>query len=347
MNSTIKDFEKVFSRPAYVQIDLTNNCNLDCKYCYNKANKLKGKELSNKEYELIVNKIVSEVTPLSVIFSGGEPLLKIDLFFHLASILKKNNIRVQLNTNGLLITPEIAKKFRDLDLDGISINIDSLKKQDQMRGGINLIDKTLKNLQTLKENFNKQKISISCVVTKLNFKEIEEIANYVKKNEFKELHFLDMVPSSEESKEIILSKDEWLEFFKIYKKIKQLGIKLKLNHALLFMKEFENEVRIPFCMAGRFKMVIAANGQIIPCNYFKEEEFVCGNALKDNILDVWRNSEVMKKFRYFEPSDSKCTSCRNVGLCTGGCRAFAKYLLKDPFLGDPYCTIYNLKDAIQ
>jgi len=345
MGLNINDFEKVFSRPAYIQIDLTNDCNLNCQYCYNKANTLSGKQLSDKEHEIITKKVISELTPLAVTFSGGEPLLKAKLFLHLASLLKKGDIQVHLNTNGLLITRALAKEFKKISLDGININIDSLSKQDQIRGGNNLLAKTLENLQILKEEFDSKRVSISCVVTKLNYKDIMAIAEYVKENNFRELHFLDMVPSSEEAKKILLSKEEWLEFFETYKKIKELGIKLRLNHALLFMREFDDKVKIPFCMAGRFRMVIAATGQIVPCNYFKEEQFVCGNALKDNLLTVWRESEVMKKFRYFNPTDKKCVNCKNVGLCTGGCRAFAKYMCGDPFVGDPYCTIYDLKNA--
>jgi len=306
---------------------------------------LPGKELTDSEYHLVVDKIISELTPLSVTFSGGEPLLKLNLLLELAFKLKKNNIQVHLNTNGLLITEGVAKKFKELKLDGININIDSLKKQDELRGGNKLLEKTLRVLQILKRDFNSKKISISCVVTKLNYKEVLDLARYVKENNFLELHFLDMVPSNESAKKILLSREEWLEFFEIYKKIRELNIKIRPNHAMLFMEEFEEKVKIPFCMAGRFRMIITATGQIVPCNYFKEKEFVCGNAIQDNLLDVWRNSPILKKFRYFYPKDIQCVNCENVALCTGGCRAFSKFMCGNPFKGDPYCLDYNLKNA--
>ena len=67
----VQDFEKIFSRPAYIQFDLTNECNLNCKYCYNKSNTLNGNQLTDEEYELITNKIISELTPIAITFSGG------------------------------------------------------------------------------------------------------------------------------------------------------------------------------------------------------------------------------------------------------------------------------------
>lgn len=337
-------FERLFIRPIQVQVDLTNLCNLNCVYCYNKENSLKGKELSDKELSVVISKIIKELNPLYVSFSGGEPLLRKDCLFRLSKKLKENGIQVHLNTNSLLITEEIAKLLNELKIDKININIDSFKKQDSMRGGEKLIDKTLNSLNILKKYFPKEKISIASVITKLNYSDLLEIAEYVKREGFMEIHLLDMIPCEQSSKKLFLSKEEWNQFYDIYRKIKEMGIKIKPNHALLFLKEFEEYVKIPFCMAGRFKMVITADGKIVPCDYFKKSKFVCGNALNDNLLDVWQNSYIMNKFRYFIPKENKCQKCKLVNLCTGGCRAMSLHILGDAFKADPYCLIYDLKN---
>jgi len=337
-------FEKLFLRPAQVQVDLTNRCNLNCVYCYNKENSLDGEELSDEEFNIIISKIIKELNPVYVSFSGGEPLLRKNLFFELSERLKKNNIEVHLNTNSLLITEEIAKKLKELNIDKININIDSLEKQDSMRGGEKLIEKTINSLNILKKYFPKEKISIACVITKMNYKDLLNIAEYVKEQGFMEIHLLDMIPCEQNSKKFFLSKEEWNDFYEIYKKIKEMGVKIKPNHALLFLKEFEEHVKVPFCMAGRLKMVLTADGKVVPCNYFKKSEFVCGDALKDNLLDIWKNSPIMNKFRYFIPSEDKCQECKLINLCTGGCRAMSLHLLGDAFMADPYCLVYNLKN---
>ena len=338
------NFEKIFERPYHVQVDLTNKCNLNCVYCYNKKNSLGKKDLSDKKYKLLIKKIIKELNPVYVSFSGGEPLLKANLFFELARELKKKNIKVHLNTNSLLLTEKIAKELNKIRVDKVNINIDSFNSQDKLRGGKKLIEKTLKSIDTLKQNFPKEKISIACVITNLNYKDILEIAKYVKKQGFMEIHLLDMIPCEPCAKKLFLTKEQWKEFYKTYKKIKRMGIKINPNHALLFLKEFEKYVKIPFCMAGRLKMVISANGKIIPCNYFRTKKFVCGNALKGNLLEKWQNSPILKTFRYFLPKEEKCQKCKLINLCTGGCRAMSFFIEGDLFKADPYCLKYNLKD---
>jgi radical SAM protein with 4Fe4S-binding SPASM domain len=344
-NSQFNKFKKLFIRPAIVQIDLTNKCNLNCFYCYNKSNSLKFKEQSDEDLINTTKKVITQLNPLTVVFSGGEPLLRKEILFKLSKMLKENGINIHLNTNSLLIDENIAKELSNLGIAKISINIDSLKIQDNIRGGVNLLDKAMKSLEILEKYFPKNRISISCVVNALNYREIVEIAKFVKKSGYGEIHLLDMIPCNESQKKLLLSREQWLEFFSLYREIQKLGIKILPNHALLFLDEFQEKVKVPFCMAARFKMVITADGKIVPCNYFKEEKFVCGDALKDDLLKVWQDSEIMKKFRYFNPEEKICKKCENVSLCTGGCRAFARMLLGDPFRGDPYCVLYDLKNA--
>lgn len=346
-SKVFKKFEKLFVRPGSVQVDLTNRCNLNCIYCYNRANLLDSnrKELSDKEWEFVVAKIIKQLNPLTVTFSGGEPFLRFRLMLKLAKKLKENDIYVHINTNGLLIDADKAKALKKFDIDQLNINIDSFKKQDFLRGGKRLIPKLSKSLKNLKKYFYSQGISISCVVNKLNYREILDIADFVRVNDFKEIHFLDMIPCMATDKNFLLSKKEWLEFFELCKKVKDMDIQIRPNHALLFLAEFKKIVKFPFCMAGRFKMVITASGQIVPCNYFKKKEFLCGNVLKDDLLKVWKNSPIMKKFRYFIPKEKKCQNCEFFKLCTGGCRALALTILGDAFKADPYCLLYNLKNA--
>ncbi|MFA5126112.1 MAG: radical SAM protein [archaeon] len=336
-------FEKVYERPITVQLDLTNGCNLDCFYCYNKQNTIKGKELSDKEYKKVVLKIIKQLNPISITFSGGEPLTRPKLLFKLAKMFSDNDIEIFLNTNGLLITDEIAKNINSVKFELVSINIDSLKKQDDIRNGKNLIKKTIKSLETLSKHYPQNRISISCVVSKMNYKDLLPIAEFVKKNGYRNIHLLDMIPCDESAKKLMLNKEEWEYFYKKYMEIEAMNIKITPNHALLFLSGMEKQLRAPFCMGGKFKMVITANGKIVPCNYFKKEEYICGDTIKDNLLDVWQNAPIMKKFRYFEPVEKKCQQCTMKRLCKGGCRALSDHLLGDPFKADPYCTVYGLK----
>lgn len=343
----LKKFDDLFSRPAVVQIDLTNSCNLRCFYCYEVGNKTKGRELRDKEVMYIITKVVEELDPVFISFSGGEPFMRKKLLFKLLEYLLKKDVDVIVNTNGTLLSKEDIRKLKELEVFKININLEAMNPEihDKIRGVRGSFSRVMKTLRMISEEGLSERTSIATVINKLNLNEIPKIARFVKEKDFMEYHLLDMIPVTKESKKYMLEKEDWIYFVKkVYPKILRENINIRPNHALLFLLNFKN-VRIPFCMAGRLKMVITANGYVVPCNYFKERDYIVGNALKDNLLDIWRNSKILRCFRYYIPSS--CLNCSHKMKCAGGCRALSKVLLGDPSLPDPYCSRYSLQSEAQ
>lgn len=346
MDTILHDFSYYFSRPANVQIDVTDECNLACVYCYNFANQVsRGEALNDIEFENVIEKIIEELNPVTVTFSGGEPFLRKDILFRSIKMLNEKDIEVQINTNALLIDQHISRELAGCEIKTVSVNIESLEpsEYDTIRGAQGSFFKLKNSLELLKKAVGNRKISIATVVNKMNHQSLLDIARYVKSNDFFEYHLLDMIPTNEESQKLILSKDEWRIFYKTYLEIVKLGIRIKPNHALLFLNEFSQDTVFPFCMAGRLKMVICANGDIVPCNYFKTPEYVCGNAVRDNLLEVWESSACMTKFRYSLKGYESCYSCEHFRRCAGGCKALSYFFYSRPFSPDPYCKTYKIK----
>jgi radical SAM protein with 4Fe4S-binding SPASM domain len=341
-----------FSRPAIVRLDLTNRCNIDCRYCYNKANAfLERKEMSDAEFEAVVRKIIQELDPCGVSFTGGEPLLRKNLLIKCTSLLKENNIDVGMNTNGLLLDDQTIVDLKNAGMDAIAVNIESLSdnKHDFLRGEEGALEKTLYNLSEVKKLWDPQKVTISVVVNKKNVEDLVELAVFVKKNGFGSLRLIDMVPTSNNDKKLLLTRDDWLRFYSTYRELENMQLKIVPNHALLFLSDFiernRADTKLPFCVAGRLLMSICADGTIVPCDFFKDADYICGNALKDNLLSVWQNSVILKKFRESVEGNERyvdCVSCKNLESCNGGCKAFANSISSNPFSPDPYCKIYEL-----
>jgi AdoMet-dependent heme synthase len=342
----IHNFFFYFQRPTQVQIDITNKCNLKCIYCYNYSNEFLKEELSNDNFRIVVDKVITQLNPVFVSFSGGEPFTRKELLFESIDKIKKNNIGVHINTNALLITREDAEKLKELKVDKININIESNnpKSHDTLRGLKGAYELLQEKLEILKETVGPEKISLAVVVTKKNIDDLFTLAQKVKKEGFMELHLLDMIPTDKNDTEYLPSKEDWKKFYANFKDILDLGINIKPNHALLFMEHFKKKTVLPFCMAGRLKMVICANGNVVPCNYFKDKEFLCGNALQENLLEIWQDSEVMVKFRYSMDGYESCAGCDFVEKCAGGCKALAKGFGHDPFFPDPYCKEYGFSN---
>jgi len=304
--------------------------------------------MSDSEVCSVVDKIIRELNPLYVTFSGGEPFIRKKLLFSCIKKLKAQGIAVHINTNGLLIDEKSAKTLHTLQVDKVNINLESLdkKKHDFLRGKDGAFSQLISNIALLKKYVGSNHISIATVVTRENIDSLLDIARFVKEQRFMEFHLLDMIPTNANERRFMPSKEDWLRFYKIFQDILALNIPIKPNHALLFMEHFKKKnIPIPFCMAGRLKMVICADGTIVPCDFFKSKSFVCGNAIKDNLLTVWQKSPVMNKFRYSLEGYESCQSCGAFSKCGGGCKALSYGFYGNAFMPDPYCKSYGFRYA--
>ncbi|MBL7112432.1 MAG: radical SAM protein [Bacteroidales bacterium] len=91
------------------------------------------------------------------------------------------------------------------------------------------------------------------------------------------------------------------------------------------------------CVAADRILAISPSGDMYPCSQLVSPEMKAGNIITDDLQDVWDNSGIMKKYRYFRNGrntmDSWCGICTRKDTC-GGCRVFAH---NPPRGGDPGC----------
>jgi len=111
----------------------TNNCNMYCDHCYRDAGVRSSEELTTKEAEALIEEIVKAGFEI-MIFSGGEPLMREDIF-HLIGYAKKLGLRPVMGTNGTLINSDVAQRLKDIGVMGVGISLDSMEiaKHDQLR----------------------------------------------------------------------------------------------------------------------------------------------------------------------------------------------------------------------
>src|SRR5215207_10916555 len=121
-------------RPIVVW-NLTRTCNLKCVHCYtaSESKKYPG-EVTTEQAKATLDDLANFKVP-AVLFSGGEPLVRPDLF-ELAAYARSLGLHVVLSTNGTLITKEVAQKLKDLEFAYVGISLDSAipKIHDEFRG---------------------------------------------------------------------------------------------------------------------------------------------------------------------------------------------------------------------
>ena len=134
--------------PFLVVWDFTHACNLNCKHCYQRAGRPLSDELTTEEAKRLIKEL-ADADVVALAFSGGEPLMRPD-FYELAAYARSLGIYVALATNGTLITKEVAKRLKKLDI-YVEISLDgaSAKTHDEFRGVPGMFDKTINGIKKL------------------------------------------------------------------------------------------------------------------------------------------------------------------------------------------------------
>ena len=99
-------------------IELTQKCNLNCIYCYSKHKNINRGIYGNLENAKAVT-----------ISQYGEPLMDLEGVKKGIEFCKNIGLRVDLQTNGVLLNEEIIKEFKDLGLDLIMISLSSFNRE--------------------------------------------------------------------------------------------------------------------------------------------------------------------------------------------------------------------------
>ena len=171
-SSEIKQPMDGIPRPVVVW-NCTRQCNLHCIHCYASAGSQKAsEEMSTEAGKTFIRDLADFGVPV-LLFSGGEPLLREDLF-ELVSLARGRGIRLALSTNGTLITEAIASKFSHLGFAEVGISLDGIGvSNDRFRGKNGVYQDALNGIRNCITAG--LRVSLRLTVTRFNYKEIPAI----------------------------------------------------------------------------------------------------------------------------------------------------------------------------
>ena len=159
--------------PFLIVWDITYACNLKCKHCYANAGKKLENELTTEEAKKVIDILDKASVPV-ISFSGGEPLIRPDIF-ELTRYAADKGIYVAVATNGTLITKEKAKEMKKAGIQFTQISLDgaTAKTHDTFRGIDGVFEKTIKGIKNaVDEGFF---VNIATTAIKNNYQEIPKI----------------------------------------------------------------------------------------------------------------------------------------------------------------------------
>ena len=138
-------------RQPIVVWNITRACNLKCVHCYNDSGAGTARdELSTEEAKIVLDDLAQFGVP-SVLFSGGEPLMRPDLF-ELIGYAGERGVRTVISTNGTLITADVAKKIKQHGVSYVGISLDGVGEvNDKFRGVPGAFDRAVQGIKNCRD----------------------------------------------------------------------------------------------------------------------------------------------------------------------------------------------------
>ncbi len=316
--------------PLYVNFEVTNNCNLKCKFCY--AGERKAENFYSLEHHKEILDRLREADVFEVNFFGGEPTLYPylkELFEYAYDI----GLFTGIVSNCYNISEKIIDVIKETDSGiGISIHSCNPEKHDSIVQVKGAWFKTIESLKKIREKGIP--VTLNFTAIKSNYREIYEyIKFFVEKFDVQNIAVNRFFESGSGKKynDLALSKSDIKELAELMKKASQ-DFKVNISFAdmvplCVLGKEYKDLVHK--CNAGFSFCAITPNGDVKIC---PTTEMVVGNIFKESLTEIW-NSETLKEFRKFDWLCDKCKKCPYFKDCEGGC------YFSDPRTND---RIYNV-----
>jgi AdoMet-dependent heme synthase len=349
--------------PLVMSWNVTRECNMKCSHCYiNATDKKLQNELTTKEAKNLMDQIYEVSAPL-LILSGGEPLLRPDIF-ELIRYGSKKGLKMGLGSNGSLIDDTVAKSLKEAGIATVSISLDSNipAQHDEFRGVVGAWEKAVEACKSLRKN--NVLVQVNTTLTQQNYNQIDDIMSLAENIGVENFHLFFLVPTGRGTKITDISPEKYEEMITTtFAKTANHKLNVRPSCAPQFMRIAKGmglDMRqwIRGCISGLYYCRIYPNGDVTPCPYLPIK---LGNIREKSFKEIWFNSKVFQDLREPNSLKGKCGICEYRSLC-GGCRARAYGLsndfidycgdlhepaeLKSDYLTeDPWCVYQPKKDA--
>lgn len=352
------------ARRPIVVWNVTRTCNLKCIHCYTDSDSINYQgELSTEEARLML-KDLGEFKVPAVLFSGGEPLIRKDIF-ELASYGLECGVKPTLSTNGTLITPEVARKIKDTGFTYVGISLDGIGEvNDQFRGVKGAFSRAMQGFQNCVQV--DQRVGLRLTLTRKNYQDLHKIFDFIEAEHIDRACFYHLVYSGrgsniqkddlthEESRkamDIILDRADDFTRRGLDKEILTVDNHVDGIYLYLKLKE-KNSQRAEEVMkllkwngGGLYSTGVGIGeidflGHVHPDQFWLDHNF--GNVKERPFSQIWmdtsdplmaglKNRKLLLK--------GKCAKCQWIDACGGSFRVRAWRVFDDPWMEDPQCYL--------
>ncbi len=350
--------EATHKKPVVVW-NSTQRCNLRCIHCYsNSENKTYTNELTTEEAKVFIDDLAQFRVPV-LLFSGGEPLMRSDLF-ELANYAVQQKIRAVLSTNGTLITPQAAQQLKAAGVSYVGVSVDgSEQTNNKFRATPGAFQAALEGIRNCKQACVKPGLRFT--VTKHNFTDVPKIFDIIKAEQIPRVCFYHLAYAGRGTKiadddlthqqtrdfmDYLLAKAE--EFYKTTEILTvdnhtdsaYLYFKLKQKNLTQAQKVLELLRQNGGNSSGIGIGCVDAQGYVYPDQFWRHHTL--GSIREQKFSAIW-SSQTDPLLLALKDRKSllkgKCSACSYLDICNGNLRVRAEAVYGDIWATDPVCYL--------
>ena len=337
--------------PGHPVWEVTGACNLRCIHCHATSGQAAADELSTDEDKKLIDQLAAESEFRTLIYTGGEPLVRPDIF-ELLRHSQKAGLANIIATNGTLIDEEMAFKLKDHGVVCNAISFDAANPSihDMVRNKAGSFDLAMRAVVATKKAGIL--LQINTTAMEYNMPHLPELIDFADSSGAGILLMYQLVAVGRGE------KIEKATLKKTANKYLSELISLKQKTAKTIIEPVAGPQYWPFllekggirgglplklagqvfhgCSAGRGFVYVKANGDVWPCPFV---EVSGGNIRGKSFHDIYTGSTLFNDLRRREEKlKGLCGECPYKTVC-GGCRGRAHAYSGDPLAEDPRCFI--------
>jgi radical SAM protein with 4Fe4S-binding SPASM domain len=310
-------------KPALISWNVTFRCPLRCPHCYIDASKEDNRaELDTRDALKVIDQIAGLGTRV-LILSGGEPLLRADIF-ELAAHAKESGLHVSMGTSGIMIDDEVAIRMKDAGIRKAAISLDSADSlmHDRFRGLPGAWSRTVNGIQAcLRHGIG---VLVNITILRENYRQVPEIISFCENLGVTEFQLFFLVPTGRGTGVDDITPEMYETIIhSVMDKTASGTVTIRPTCAPQYTRIRAQlgmeQPAFPGCLAGKQYCRIYPDGDVTPCPYLPLR---IGNVTTTPLAEIWQGSAILNNLRNPDLLEGKCGACEFRRVC-GGCRARA------------------------
>lgn len=349
------DSRDIPNSPLMLYYEVTQACDLVCKHCRASAQaQAHPEELSTELAKLLIQQAASFPKKPNLVFTGGDPLKRRDLF-DLLEYAVARGLNVALTPSATpLATSEALRRARETGVSALGISLDAADAatHDAFRGWEGSFARTLEILNAARTlGFY---IQVNTTITRRNVDQVDAMADLLRNFGIHMWSVFFLIPVGRGILEERISPEEYEAVFaRLWFHARHQPYAIKTTEAphyrrfvLEVLRQEERESgdrdvsqRVAKRLTtgvgdGKGIMFVSHIGEIYPAGFLP---ILCGRFPHASILDVYQNHRVFRELRDPELLKGKCGTCAYRAVC-GGSRARAFAVTGDYLAAEPDCV---------